>query len=356
MTIAIVADDMTGALDAAAPFADPARPFTAVWRPRRPELPFAISTNSRDIDPDDAAQRACDGLAGLRAHIAFKKIDSQFRGNSLVELAASIAMPAFASVIVAPAFPAQGRVMRGGVVTVREREPAGTVDVAAGLARLGEPVRTLAPGDDWPADGCVLADAETDADLAAIVRKGRAMQEPRLWCGSAGLAGALPGVPAHRPDAPLPSLFVMGSRNRASQALSRRIAADPTIARWTVDDSDAKGTPTAASPSDGLMIDFALPDLPAEDAAAAYRKVFARLAAMPPPAAALVVGGDSLLRLVRALSAGVLMVLGQWAEGVAVCRVAGGPWDGTVLYTKSGSFDDAGLVAAATGRGLADAV
>ena len=111
MNLRIVADDLTGALDTAAPLAALGGPLPVFWR--RDAIPaavtsFALDTESRDLPPAPAAWLDAFADAGL----AYKKIDSQLRGNTVEEIAACLASGRFASAVIAPAFPAQQRITR----------------------------------------------------------------------------------------------------------------------------------------------------------------------------------------------------------------------------------------------------
>ena len=111
MNLRIVADDLTGALDTAAPLTALGGPLPVFWQ--RDAIPaevtsFALDTESRDLPPGPASWLAAFADAGL----AYKKIDSQLRGSTVEEIAACLASGRFASAVIAPAFPAQQRITR----------------------------------------------------------------------------------------------------------------------------------------------------------------------------------------------------------------------------------------------------
>ena len=120
MLLAIIADDLTGSLDASAPFAGRGlRTVAAVDSAhigdalaRAPDV-LAINTASRDVSPEEARRRVSDALAqlpdGLRI---FKKVDSRLKGNIVAEL---MAFPASRFSIV-PAIPEFGRFVENGVM------------------------------------------------------------------------------------------------------------------------------------------------------------------------------------------------------------------------------------------------
>src|SRR5262249_41427973 len=158
------------------------------------------------------------GLGEMAGTILYHKIDSTLRGNWAAELMTARASIADATgvpplAVIAPAFPARGRITRQGRGLVAAGVPAGgearaavtmagAGDVAAplrdfGLAvsrldtdALGGPVAELAArvraiahtGAD-----AVVCDAATDAHLAAIVSAVRSAAIAVLWVGSAGL-------------------------------------------------------------------------------------------------------------------------------------------------------------------------
>src|SRR5581483_611268 len=122
----ILADDLTGALDAAAPFAV-GNARVEVWLGRAGSGSFerlrlhaaARTTETRNAAPAVAASLAAEGATALRALGAkqlFKKIDSTLRGPWVEELDAVRAALGDPPAVICPAFPEQGRVVRGGVV------------------------------------------------------------------------------------------------------------------------------------------------------------------------------------------------------------------------------------------------
>src|SRR5947199_4668329 len=115
--VAILADDLTGALDAAAPFALPGQPIDVIWATARPPLSggFAFDSETRELP----ARRAEAAVESFLPHLAsrglsLKKIDSLLRGNTIIEVAACWKSGMFRSLVMAPAFPAQDRITRGG--------------------------------------------------------------------------------------------------------------------------------------------------------------------------------------------------------------------------------------------------
>ena len=97
MDCLLVADDLTGACDAAVHFAmrgiRPAVVLVARGASAAGARMVAISTESRDLAPDDirrALFAAAAEFPGDCAARVFKKIDSTLRGNTGVEIAAAL--------------------------------------------------------------------------------------------------------------------------------------------------------------------------------------------------------------------------------------------------------------------------
>jgi uncharacterized protein YgbK (DUF1537 family) len=239
----LIADDLTGACDAAVPFAARGHVTAARLDPDGDAEGLdvlAVTTESRAL-PAAALrgvfERTARALDGTASHIVFKKIDSTLRGNVGMEVALAVEAFACDAAIVTPAFPAMNRIMEAGRLRVggAEFEP---VEMAAFWRAQGLECAHVSPEGLNAALASVArfvsADAASDADLDAIVRCG--LRSPRriLWAGSAGLASALahalPGEPrpigaAQRVPA---VLFCLGSDHAVTLEQERNLIA----ARW----------------------------------------------------------------------------------------------------------------------------
>lgn len=343
-TLRLIADDLTGALDAAAEFVALTGPVHAFWQGSRPaELPgnAALDLATRE-GPLEAARAATIGARSVltQADIAFKKIDSLMRGHTLPELAACLTAGPWTRAVLAPAFPFQGRVTRKGRQYAAERggwAPAGP-DLVAALRELG--VAAQLAGDAGRLPGVTVFDAETDADLAAVVAQAGGLGARALWCGTGGLARALAGSSAPMtPPLPSPILALLGSDQAvtaaqlaacrphwlavpdATPASTRQVAA--ALDRHgiaAVSHTLPPGTPRAAA---ALQID------------AVFRALVSDLAA---PGTLVAAGGETLRGLCTALGATSLEVQGSVMPGVPVSRLCGGRWDGVTVVSKSGAF------------------
>ena len=223
-TLRLLADDLTGALDSAAEFVGLVGPVHAFWQGAHPDmLPLnaAIDTGTREAS--EASARTATAAASVAldgAGLPFKKIDSLIRGHSLAELAACFTVGGWTHAVLAPAFPYQGRITRGGQQFLAAT-PVGPNLVDA-LRALGLPAQR---GPNL-AEGITVFDAETDGALETIVA---AVGDRRvLWCGTGGLARALA---ASRPGPALPSLPgpVLGLFGTDQAVTAAQLAAcDPT--------------------------------------------------------------------------------------------------------------------------------
>ena len=294
----IVADDLTGALDTAARFVPLVGVVPTVWsHDAVADGTIAIDSATREgseAEAQAAAVRLAPFLAG--ADIAFRKVDSLLRGHVAAELAASL--PAFDHCVFAPAFPFQGRITRDGHQWLRD---GGRIDASP------MPVPML--------------DAETDADLDRIVAEGRCLPGRLLWCGTAGLAGALAGHrPVGRPVLQGPILALIGSDHPVSR---RQVAQAPAAKTVLVPDSTIR-----------------------TDAATIIAAGFAAiLRDADRPGVLFVSGGETLRAVCGILGAHRLDVDGEIEPGVPASILRGGRWDGQRIVSKSGAFGDDGFLA-----------
>lgn len=204
--LAILADDLTGALDSAAPFAgrglrtEIALDQNAIHRivADRPDV-ISINLNTREISEDEARTATADVIALLPPGTKlFKKVDSRLKGNIAAELDA---IP-FTRALVAPAIPEFGRIVENGHVT------GFGIDTAIIIAeRLGDHAKSAVSPD-------TRSSADMDAVLLAADTDGT-----DLLIGARGLAEALARRMTEKPDAQAATIptgsatFVIGSRD-----------------------------------------------------------------------------------------------------------------------------------------------
>jgi uncharacterized protein YgbK (DUF1537 family) len=364
--LALVADDTTGALDAAAPFAAAGARTTFLldqgkgW-PAGAEV-VAWSTESRHLPPDVAASRART-VARSPAEIVFKKVDSTLRGAVVAEVLGALAGSGRRCALLCPAVPAQGRTFRAGEVMVRGvplPRSAAARDLRAPppAGALGSEFRALVPGlrlAAWPAGApaptagdVILADAEDDADLDRIAEwcLGRASEV--MPAGAAGLSAALSralfGTPGGSPvrPAPGPWLAVLGSRaDETARQVQAFEAAGGTVLRAPSGRLDHAAVQAAMAETGPRFLAVAAmagdgPDRP--EAVAARLGALAMEAGRALPLAGLMLsGGDTARAALGAFGADRLHLLGEPLPGIALSALDPRP-GGLQVLTKSGGF------------------
>jgi uncharacterized protein YgbK (DUF1537 family) len=223
MSLLIIADDLSGAADCAIGFASGGhRTVVTLDAINAPDADvIAADTDTRRLAPAEAGRRTAAAWQALRApgRRLYKKIDSTLRGNWAAEVAAL--QPLAGLAIVAPAFPATGRTLRGARVFVHGK-PLETTDTwnlenagrpadvqamltAAGLLTARLDVTALREGRDALAAQittvassgaqALVVDAETIEDLRTIAQVTTRMDRALFWVGSGGLARELASLP-----------------------------------------------------------------------------------------------------------------------------------------------------------------
>jgi uncharacterized protein YgbK (DUF1537 family) len=348
----ILADDLTGALDCAAAFG--AGVPVHLGQPASATAPGldVVATATRDVDLAQMQALLAPCLPWLqRADIAFKKVDSLLRGNTLDEVDWLARQGGFQGLVMAPAFPSQGRVTRGGQqwwVRPGQADAAVGANLADGLRARGWTVHT---GAERPQpDGALNAwipEACADADLDRIAGLAARDQGAWLWCGSAGLAQALARqLPLARclgsgttTAVPGPLMLVSASHHAVSRGQWQRLRQSPWAGHCQAGVA-ALVWPAADQP-DPLLLDLCAPEpLSPQQAAHLLAGQAATIAEQAPrPRTLVVVGGDTLLALCQALGARGLQSDTPLARsGWGCARMVGGRWDGVLCHSRSGAF------------------
>jgi uncharacterized protein YgbK (DUF1537 family) len=376
----IVADDLTGAADAAATFG-PTLTSTVLLDVRAswPEAEIlAVNTESRYLPAAEAVEAVCHAVSASLAkdRRVYKKIDSLLRGNPGLETAAALSVLGGKSLaVVAPAFPGTGRTTVGGVVhvagvphsaghfggNVAEALAAGELDAAvlprpaAGAAQdLAASLLQLARGGVR----AVVVDAVSDEDLETIARAGDLLDVPTLLVGSGGLSSHLlpsdHGSSAGARWLTLPEdgrsvrrgLTIVGSYSTlATVQLAALTAAG--AAHIVLDHSrlDALPDGLADAMAAGDVVvspDPAEPVLKTRAAAVARALATAALAGLDNCDVLLVSGGETARAILDGLGARSMTVLGELEPGVVVNTL---PGVDQYFITKAGAFGDENTLA-----------
>ncbi len=373
--LAILADDLTGAAEVAAMAARcglRVAVLTADITPAGSPEVVVFDTDTR-LDPAATAAQRVRAVARLdvvrHAPLVFKKTDSVLRGPVRAEVEALAGARKLTRVLLVPANPGLGRIVRNGRYFVHEqpvaetefaRDPHHPVVSSDVLAMLGAEGslsasnRSLA--DELPASGLVIGSAATEGDLAAWAAR---VDRTVLPAGAAGFLRAILEAQGwkERPRSPAPArrgavLIVSGTRKPAlppgegGQVPLRCIPPDvplvpllhdhhePATTRWHDHiEHELAGNGVAQLTAASLQVRD-------PDAASIIRRIVcAAVAALGERRAfthLVVEGGATASAIVRALHWHELIVVHDWAQGVVTLRPARAP--AIDLTIKPGSY------------------
>ncbi|MDR7223784.1 four-carbon acid sugar kinase family protein [Aminobacter aminovorans] len=337
LMLAIVADDLTGALDTSAPFVASGLTVAVAIAPKaiakalaiKPDV-FAVSTASRALPPDVASARVRDAAKRLMPHapgIVMKKIDSRLKGNVGAEADALAEASGRDTLVVAPAVPDQGRTTRDGAVVGRGVDaPLPVLPAFAGsIKRIS--VRNAANDADLDR---VVADTDWSRSIAVGAR-GLGLAFARHLHGNGNSRRV--AVPANDQNV----LFAFGSRDPITDQQVAQLVADNPDVR-IVDALNGRFT---------LPTDITLPavvrctgDMVEEPAriAARFAEAIADTVHLMRPSTLVMGGGDTALAIIGALGADVLFPRGEVAPGLPWFAIATRHGEGLRCVVKSGGF------------------
>lgn len=373
--VLVVADDLSGAGDSGVPFAlREMRTLLALDDTGDAEV-FVADTDSRHVEPVQAAERVAAALRGHAAgRVVFKKIDSTLRGNLAAEIGAIVEHVAGAGVLLCPASPATGRTVLGGVVHIGGIPLHHTdswaaelgdppVDIASALKPLavrhvalasirGNPAALRAKLAELLAEAdVVICDAVADSDLRAVVAAGMGGGRQPCWVGSAGLADAVAEQlrPGGEVEPPPPvdgrALAVVGSANGVSREqaefLSERFAHTRRLAVRNLLDANAAALARMSEQlRDALATGDVVVTLDGPVEVTSARRLNAALAEVCAPATKhadllVLTGGETARAVLSRRGVTGLRLLNELEPGVVLSRTE--PQPGFVI-TKAGGF------------------
>ncbi len=329
----IVADDLTGALDSAVPFAARGLNVRVVLdhealvdaAAASPNV-LAINTRSRNVPAHLAAEgvvQAWGVVAPLSPWLVMKKVDSRLQGSCRAEVAALLALSGRSAILACPAVPDQQRVVHNG--QAQGRGMISSVNVAQIFAGLP----------------CYCPNAITNADLDALAAAILDDAANTLAVGAYGLAAALAKALPGRADAcsstrpELPLLIAIGSMDGiTAHQVERLLVSYPAING--VDHRDPVSAPIQLMQmprggqvgSDSTLAQFA------RDTASRANAIGARTL--------LCSGGDTAAAVMDALGTRQLIPERELFPGIPIASLPGRP--GLRLITKSGGFGDADVL------------
>jgi D-threonate/D-erythronate kinase len=349
--LVILADDLTGACDAAVAFTTVCDPVRVQLNSESPEPNGvqATTTESRDLPAAYAEVRIRSIVERLPSNIELcKKIDSVFRGNTLAEIAATLRCARYDLAILAPSYPALGRTVRAGILHICDVGGDRTLPIAELLAQSGCSFTILPAGlspdavtstmrrclsDSTPA---ILCDASNQHDLERVVRSARSLGKRILWIGSGGLAHALAAdFPALKPTSALQprpgrTIFFIGSPHPVTCTQVEHLRRTGRITEY----------PSGATPSPAT--DWLIPVMLGETTDDDIRAIAGQ---NPTQIGCLfMTGGDTAHVICRALGIHALRLHREFAPGVPLATAEGGPFDGVSVVLKSGGFGEPDLL------------
>jgi uncharacterized protein YgbK (DUF1537 family) len=332
---AIIADDLTGALDTGTPFVEAGLSVAVAIEVGAAAEALStgadvvvVNTASRALSADEAAGRvrlAADALLAARPAVVMKKIDSRLKGNVAAESAALAEVFGLKSILVAPAVPDQERITyRGCVVGRGVDRPLPVADLFAGrqgdirIADANDDVDLdlIADGNDW---GCVLAVGARGLGAALARRLG-------------GRGRAAPEFPATRR-----TLFAFGSRDPITVAQMEKLEASGTL-RVVVDAPMGE-----LECGEGLALPALLRctgEMTRAAAEVARRFAYDVKSVIDDtrPEMLMVGGGDTALAVFRALGTSVLVPKGEVEPGIPWFEVKAADGRHFRCAVKSGGF------------------
>jgi uncharacterized protein YgbK (DUF1537 family) len=338
-----------------------------------------LDTETRSLEAEAGRAGVRDALGILRADgrtLVYKKVDSTLRGNVGAEIQAVAA--AGWHVLLAPALPSAGRVVRGGRVYVRgvplgrtesARDPRDPVTESALAAIVGAQTHLVTRGVSlrhvrgradalrrrlehavWRGVRVLLADAERAGDLAALAAALSGMETAILPCGSAGLweaficqgppTGAVAPAPA-MPRVNGPLLVVSASASAQTRAQIEYAAAGGAVVLRPATQGGARiGEAVARALAAGRSVIADCGSDPGRrDAAAPLSWAEEAFHAGVGHASGLVlVGGQTAYAICRAAGARAIDIRGAVEPLVPRGVLVGGSCDGLPVVTKAGGL------------------
>ncbi len=362
MRIAVIADDLTGALDTGVQFRQWGYTVQLTDAPERSSAEVAITnTDTRNKSGEEAYRTTYDLAVKLRGHdIVYKKTDSTLRGNPGQELQAILDATGETLALFTPTYPSTRRRVEGGRLYVAEKPITETEYIhehrretssIQEMLDTDNPVHCVESPEDIPETGIAVVDSETEQDLLRI-----AVRRTRVMAGSAGLADAL----CQTLRDPPPVLTVIGSTRtetrRQAELLTWRLGAASISLDMERTLSQAPQKEAVQEAKDALLMgrDVVITSAPTPETVERTRAEAKKLditpemletritAALAEAAGNLlsvrlsgivITGGATALAVTQRLGTRDIEILDEVQPGVPVIRL-----DGLLAVTKAGGF------------------
>jgi uncharacterized protein YgbK (DUF1537 family) len=222
MRIAVIADDLTGALDTGVQFTQWGFTAQLTTTPKDSSKEVTIiNTDTRNKSPEYAYHKTYQIALKLDHDFIYKKTDSTLRGNPGSEIQAILDATSELNVVFTPTYPSTGRRVKDGHLYIKEKPITETeyineyrrkTSYIPELLDTVTPIHIIKDPVNIHETGISLIDSETEQDLLKI-----AAHHTRFYAGSAGLADALCQVLRNPP----PVLSVIGSMRTETRAQTK---------------------------------------------------------------------------------------------------------------------------------------
>lgn len=369
--ILVLADDLTGALEAGATFAHAgttalvkADPSPSLAEMKEAASVLVIDTETRHLPSGEAKQKiyrwALDAKA-LSFQFIYKKTDSTLRGNIASELGALLSAFPGEGLLYVPAYPLMGRTVKRGRLHV---DGAPVSDTAFGKDAL-DPVReshipSLLAGhcpvvlikpdslSKHSEAAVYVCEGESEAEVRTAVRLFMSSETIRLAAGPsaflrhfAQMAELARSQPAPMPEA-ASALIVNGSRHEAS--LQQLDCAEEN-GFLTLDPAAFDGT--LSGPAWSILKPLSEPEnVPPRGLAGRQAETVLNILRRAPLDALIVFGGDTAYALLQILGNPAIRPIGHVIEGIPISRIdaeslrplIGNRQSDLLLITKAGGF------------------
>ena len=352
--VVIIADDLTGACDAAVPFSlRGMKTFvsSATRSERRQVLHvLAVSTASRDMPLPLMEQRLMQAFESIGSESQIlKKIDSVFRGNTFAEVALAASLMPEAIVAIAPAFPSVNRFCRDGIQLIHDVSAEFRIAVYDELRRAGiecaiiptyssrEKLDHALRDSLQSGQRIFLFDSELHSDLDSIVNVVGNLDRKVLWVGSGGLAQSLAeSKPQMIRDAVLNPLrgrvlFCIGSDHPATQRQLQDLKTHHHVVEYSSSERKTLG-------DESLVVCH----IPRNADRAAICELIATTET--DIRCIFLTGGDTAALFCEGIDVEYIEVREQFAPGVPIGTIRGGPLTGVTVILKSGGFGETDLL------------
>lgn len=393
--VAIIADDLTGALDAGLQLAkrNVETRVSLMGLSQSDVQAIVIDAETRHVDRDLALTRVDQAVRSCGDRLVFKKVDSTLRGHVGPEAMRICDRLGLRAALITPTFAAAGRVVIDGCLLVDGQPlhrtslandpmwPARTASVRCIVSRgtsaqarlipLARVRQTARPPLASPVSpGLYVADSVTKQDLAVIARWAVAHADEVLPCGSAGLAEAWADALGLQGNGVRswvgrrgPVLIISASHNQATQRQLRALrqhqhphwieldpsTVQPEAAAKQLSDVLANGSTVVLSASFSELLPGASQMIVSALGCIVHRAIASRSALTSELAGLILTGGDTAREVCAALGIAELEIIAEVESGIPGSRVSNGAFAGLPVVTKAGGFGSQQAFARALG-------